>query len=419
MSTISVVIPTLNEEQNIGRLLSSLLRQSRRPDEILVVDAGSMDGTAAIASQYESVRVIQGRPPVGAQRQLGLENAAGDLVFFMDADTIAPPDFIAHCQAEMLRRRIDAACPAFRPFPPSFSVSIVYGMYNLLFRVLQWFIASGGGMCIITNRDFAVRIGGLRGNLVYEDIEFIRRASRRGRFRMIRPHILVSDRRFREYGVVTMLLQYTLLSFFFTFGLFRWAEIIRYPFGKYKRSSEEMVVLVNEKNEPTGLARKDKIHSLKTPLHRGFSLFVLNRRGEVLLQQRSETKQTWPMQWSNSCCGHPLPGEEAVDAARRRAVHELNLAMDTVSNVLPDYRYRAQCDGLVENETCPVLVGIASGTPDPNPAEVNEVRWVTWDELLEMAGREDMLTPWCREEVRLLNTSPQFHRILTEAQSDT
>ena len=124
------------------------------------------------------------------------------------------------------------------------------------------------------------------------------------------------------------------------------------------------------------------------------------------------------MQWSNSCCGHPLPGEEAGDAARRRAVHELNLALDTVSNVLPDYRYRAQCDGVVENETCPVLVGIASGTPEPNPAEVNAVRWAKWDELVEMAGRKDLLTPWCREEVELLNASPVFHQILAEAQSD-
>ena len=83
---LSVVIPALNEERHLGRLLSDLQRQTRSPDEVVVVDAGSTDATVRIAKQSQAL-VLHGVPPVARGRNLGGYGAKGDLIFFLDADT--------------------------------------------------------------------------------------------------------------------------------------------------------------------------------------------------------------------------------------------------------------------------------------------------------------------------------------------
>lgn len=410
--TISIVVPTLNEERNVCSLIEAIRRQTCPADELLIVDGGSDDATVRLASEFDDVKVLSGQPPVGAQRQLGLQNATGDIVVFLDADTVPPPDFIGRCVKEMEVRRLDIACPWYKPYPSSPTISAVFLCFNLLFVALQRLLASGAGGCILAKREFAMRVGGFRSDLVYEDIEFIRRASRRGRFGIVRPSIPVSDRRFREFGVGKTLLKYLALSLFFTFGLFKLAGVVSYPFAKYGRGDDEMVVLVNENNEPIGAAPKRSVHGRETPLHRGFSLFLLNSGGEVLLQQRSRSKPTWPGEWSNSCCGHPMPGESVEDAAARRAAKELGIRITAPRNVLPDYRYRVEKNGIMENETCPVLVALASEEPMPNPSEVMAVRWVRWEEFVRSIEECDAFTPWCREEAKRLDESSEFRGYL-------
>lgn len=419
MKTVSVVIPTLNEERAIGPLLNAIRGQDHPVCEVIVVDAGSTDGTATVVGRFAEVRFVRSRPPVGAQRQVGLEAATGDVVFFLDADTLPSRSFVGECVRAMESRRLAAACPRYVPHPGSPAISAVYAVFNAVFFLLQRFLASGAGSGMIADREFAIRIGGFRSDLVYEDIEFLRRASRRGRFGSLATPLLVSDRRFRECGVVRMLMKYLFLSFFFTFGLFKLASRVRYPFAMYQNRDTELVVLVDEQDRPIGTAPKDGIHGQDTPLHRGFSLFILNDRGEVLLQQRSGLKPTWPLEWSNSCCGHPLPGEAVESAARRRAHYELGLTLDEVHNVLPDFRYRAEKDGIVENETCPVLVSITDQQPVPNPCEVEQVEWVEWSAFVASLETRTDISPWCREEVALLQESPDFRRLLHAAQSGT
>jgi isopentenyl-diphosphate delta-isomerase len=87
--------------------------------------------------------------------------------------------------------------------------------------------------------------------------------------------------------------------------------------------TEERVILVNDLSEVIGTAPKASVHHRDTPLHRAFSCFGFNGRGELLLQQRALHKVTWPGIWSNSVCGHPLPGEVYVDAVHRRLANEL------------------------------------------------------------------------------------------------
>src|SRR5688500_14251219 len=113
---------------------------------------------------------------------------------------------------------------------------------------------------------------------------------------------------------------------------------------------EERIVLVDENNREIGVAPKLASHHAQTPLHRAFSCFVFNGRGEFLLTQRSLSKKVFPGIWTNSCCGHPAPGETTEDAVRRRLFDELGMTPQRLELVLPDFRYRAEMNGIVENE---------------------------------------------------------------------
>ena len=125
----------------------------------------------------------------------------------------------------------------------------------------------------------------------------------------------------------------------------------------------EEVVLLNEAFEPIGTMPKADVHGPDTPLHRAFSLFVFNASGKLLLQQRSSKKVAFPLVWSNSCCGHPAPGESYENAASRRAEAELGMAGIRAEMAVPDFRYRAEMHGIVENEFCPVLTAVTDAEP--------------------------------------------------------
>lgn len=109
--------------------------------------------------------------------------------------------------------------------------------------------------------------------------------------------------------------------------------------------------------------------------------------------------------WSNSVCGHPLPGEERIDAVRRRAQFELGLELGEVELAAP-YRYRFEREGVVENEICPIFVGKIIGDPSPNPDEVEAIKWLTWSEFLaELKSNPDNWSEWCREEAAILEAN--------------
>lgn len=169
---------------------------------------------------------------------------------------------------------------------------------------------------------------------------------------------------------------------------------------------EEYVVLVDEKNKVLGRSPKLATHNAHTPLHRGFSVFLFNNEKELLLQQRSKSKKTWPLVWSNSCCGHPMENETPIDAAKRRLAYELGIYDAELTIVLPDYRYRCEKDGIVENEICPVMVGFVNHEPVPNPLEVEDYKWMKWDKWVhEVKKNPKEYSQWCVEETLLLENS--------------
>lgn len=176
---------------------------------------------------------------------------------------------------------------------------------------------------------------------------------------------------------------------------------------------DEMVVLVDEENNPLGTARKSETHHADTQLHRAFSVFLFNENGELLMQRRAFSKLTWPGVWSNSCCGHTMLNERTEQAAVRRLAFELGLRNVELKMALPDFRYRAEKDGIVENEICPVLVGFTDQEPSINPAEVAETKWVPWNDFLASIRRVDCeLSPWAIEEGLLLSESVVLRDLL-------
>lgn len=173
-------------------------------------------------------------------------------------------------------------------------------------------------------------------------------------------------------------------------------------------TSPEQVVLLDEDGHAIGTADKAGVHGLDTPLHLAFSCYVFDRQHRLLLTQRAWHKVTWPGEWTNSCCGHPAPGETLIAAVRRRAHQELGITLTDLRLALPGFRYRcAMADGTEENEMCPVLVAFTADEVRPDPAEVASHAWVPWASFREevLCGRSTV-SPWCVSQVAELPARP-------------
>lgn len=176
--------------------------------------------------------------------------------------------------------------------------------------------------------------------------------------------------------------------------------------------NQDYVVLVDRQNKVLGTAPKLATHNANTPLHRAFSLFLFNSKGELLLQQRSRKKKTWPLIWSNSCCGHPMLNESNIDAAKRRSEFELGIKLDKIYEILPDFSYRAEMYGIVENEICPVLVAFTDKKPIVNKNEVEDTKWVNWQDFLkEINDNPGKYSIWCEQEAKLLSENKEFQKL--------
>lgn len=173
----------------------------------------------------------------------------------------------------------------------------------------------------------------------------------------------------------------------------------------------EQVVLLDEHGYPIGTADKAAVHHRDTPLHLAFSCYVINPRGEFLLTRRAQRKPTWPGTWTNSCCGHPAPGEPLTDAVLRRLSQELGIIATAIDVIVPGFRYRAVMpNGVTENEICPVVRVIYDGPVRPDPDEVDDHRWIPWPEFVENVTSAALtVSPWCASqlaELRALGPSP-------------
>lgn len=156
---------------------------------------------------------------------------------------------------------------------------------------------------------------------------------------------------------------------------------------------EEFVVLVNPNDEVLGLMEKQQAH-IAGLLHRAFSVFIFNDKGELMLQQRAADKYHSPKLWTNTCCSHPRENETYLDAAKRRLQEEMGFVVELEYKF--HFLYKAQFEnGLTEHELDHVFVGHYNDEPILNPEEVMAYSWISIEDLIiEMNQSPENFTAW-------------------------
>ena len=156
---------------------------------------------------------------------------------------------------------------------------------------------------------------------------------------------------------------------------------------------QDKVIVVNEQDEPLGVMDKLEAHE-KGVLHRAFSIFVLNDKNELLIQRRALNKYHSKGLWSNTCCSHPMPDENTLDAAHRRLKEEMGF--DCELHRLFPLRYCAEVgNGLTENEYHHVYLGHYNGIITPNSTEVIDYKFVSVEDLMQIAETQPAnFTAW-------------------------
>lgn len=158
-------------------------------------------------------------------------------------------------------------------------------------------------------------------------------------------------------------------------------------------SREERVILVDADDREIGSEVKLRAHELGV-LHRAISVFLFDDAGRVLLQRRAAGKYHSSGLWSNTCCGHPRPGESTAGAAARRLAEEMGI--ECALSPAFSFTYRADLGaGLIEHEVDHVFTGRFSGTPAPDQREVEAWGWMPMPMLLtESLAEPDRFSVW-------------------------
>jgi len=234
---LSIIIPTLNEEKNLPRLLEALKRQTFKDYEIIVSDAGSKDKTLDIARSY-GCKVVKGGLPAKGRNE-GAKAAQGDMLIFTDADNnIVSETFLETITKIFIERRLEVA--SFSIYPRgNFVDKIAYKIYNFWVKVSQSFLPHATNT-ILVKKEVHQAINGFDERVkLAEDHEYARRASRHGRFGFISEGvILTSARRMEEKGRVKTYLKYLLAGLYMlVLGPIR-SDFFRYDMGKWLERKE-------------------------------------------------------------------------------------------------------------------------------------------------------------------------------------
>ncbi len=197
---ISIVIPTLNEEKYLPKLLDCIKNQTYKGYELIVADADSGDKTKKIAKKYGCKIVKGGLPAIG--RNNGAKIAKGDILLFFDADVQIDKNFLKNAVNEFKKKNLDAAGCFIYPAGNNFIDKIFFGIFNLWTFITQYFYpnASGGG--IFCKTSIHKKVNGFDETIkLSEDMDYVKRCSKQGKFRILRnAKAYVSMRRFEKEG---------------------------------------------------------------------------------------------------------------------------------------------------------------------------------------------------------------------------
>lgn len=239
MKMLSIVIPTLNEEDYLPDLLKSIKKQDFNDYEVIVADAGSKDKTIEIAKSF-GCKIVEGGLPARG-RNNGAREARGEIFFFLDADTILPKGLLSKSLREFKERNLGIASFQLRPYPQRRITSILMDLfYNKMIIFLEKILPHSATGIIVKKKVFE-KLSGFDEDLkLSEDHDMARRAAKFSKFGVIRSgKIFVSDRRFRRDGWIVTGIRYFLCELHITFwGPVR-SDIFKYRFNHYKDKSSE------------------------------------------------------------------------------------------------------------------------------------------------------------------------------------
>lgn len=154
----------------------------------------------------------------------------------------------------------------------------------------------------------------------------------------------------------------------------------------------DQVILVDQDDHEIGVMDKVEAHRGAGKLHRAISVFLFNKSGKLLIQQRSSKKITCQLMWANTCCGNIRPGESYLECAHRRLREELGITGVKLEEVTK-FLYQTPCDDeFSEYEMDTVYVGTYDGEVTPNPDEVHDYKWIEFTDLVV----QEPLVPWVK-----------------------
>ncbi|MDR0290395.1 MAG: glycosyltransferase [Treponema sp.] len=233
---VSIIIPALNEEVIITRLLECIKMQDFDSYEVIVADAHSTDKTRKIAADY-GCRIVDGGLPAGG-RNAGAAVAEGDFLFFVDADVVLPQGFIRNVYNEMQDRYIDLATCEIRPISDYRLDRILHRMINLAVLLNLRIDPKAFGFCIFVTRRLFQLTGGFDETIyVAEDNDFVKRASEKSWLRYLSSaYIMASIRRFEKEGRFAYMKKGIKLNLHRTFkGEIHTDEVVKYEFDAFDK----------------------------------------------------------------------------------------------------------------------------------------------------------------------------------------
>lgn len=236
--TLSIVIPTKNEDEYLPTLLSSIKKQTFQPLEVIVADADSDDSTREIAQKF-GAKVVKGGMP-GSGRNNGAKVSKGDYIFFLDADVeLDDKYFLEKAISEMIERELDIATADVRPIGGNKYDVFSHKVYNVYVRLFGNFRPHAPGFCIFVKRTLHEKINGFDESVIFaEDQDYTIRGNKAGKFGFLSNVVIsVSIRRQERDGRLNMGIKYFLADLhFMIFGPIR-HNLFNYTFGYPKKET--------------------------------------------------------------------------------------------------------------------------------------------------------------------------------------
>ena len=234
---ISIIIPTLNEEEYLPKLLESIHGQRFKDMEIIVADAGSKDRTVKIAKAH-GCKVTPGGLP-GKGRNEGAKAAKGDVLFFVDSDALLPPHFLERFLREFDRRKLDVAGCSMKLPGKKKIYRLFEKLYTLYFKATERFYPHATN-CIVIKRQLHEKIGGFDETMkLGEDFFYVRSAAKEGKFGFIPSLYFYASPRRAEEDMKKIIVQYFLAEMYMTFvGPIR-TDLFKYRFGHSAKNKKK------------------------------------------------------------------------------------------------------------------------------------------------------------------------------------